>query len=415
MSNSLAIAAVTMTLQNILQTAFDSETALNAPVTLLPLDKARVSSKGNQLNLFLYMMTRNAAWANGDMPRQVKPGERAISPLPLNLYYLITAFGSEDDSAQAASHEVMGKAMSVLYDHPVLSAKDIVNATALTLPGNDLAQQIEPVRVTPHPLPLDELSKLWTGFAMQYRLSAAYEVGVTLIESTRAAKTPLPVLTRGPKDRGIPAQGDLTPPLPTLYSVSPPNQQPAARPGEVLTFTGIHLDGATGVRFTHRLWNAPVELVPQTTSATSITVKLPDPPNAWPAGFYTVEIVVQRNGETFTRTTNQLTALAAPSFSLFVTAPSIAPSAPPGALDITLSVAPDVLAPQRATLMLGDRELVRDVPPSTDPPSSTLTFSAVVVPPGTYLARLRVDGVDSLLIDRSQPPPVFYSSQMVNV
>ena len=92
MSNSQAIAAVTATLQGILQHAIPAETILDLGdtlVTIQPLDKARGSNTHNQLNLFLYMVVRNAAWVTADMPRQVLPGETGFQPLPLNLYYLV--------------------------------------------------------------------------------------------------------------------------------------------------------------------------------------------------------------------------------------------------------------------------------------------------------------------------------------
>ena len=46
-------------------------------------------------------------------------------------------------------------------------------------------EQIERVRITPQPLSVDELSKLWTAFQTHFRISAAYQVSVVLIESTR--------------------------------------------------------------------------------------------------------------------------------------------------------------------------------------------------------------------------------------
>ena len=146
MSNSLAIAAVTATLQSILQQNVVLDPDLNdTTVTILPLDRARGTNTHNQINLFLYMIVRNAAWVNADMPRQVKPGEVAISPLPLNLYFLMTAFGRDDDATQPFGHELLGKAMSIFYDHPVLSGNDIRAATQTSLPRNDLAQQLENV------------------------------------------------------------------------------------------------------------------------------------------------------------------------------------------------------------------------------------------------------------------------------
>ena len=62
--------------------------------------------------------------------------------------------------------------------------------------------QVENVRITPQPLTLDEMSKIWTGFQAGYRLSLSYEVSVVLIESRRARNAALPVLRRGADDRG---------------------------------------------------------------------------------------------------------------------------------------------------------------------------------------------------------------------
>jgi hypothetical protein len=410
MSNSLAIAAVTATLQSILQNGVTVEQDLNdATVTILPLDKARAANTNNQLNLFLYMVMRNAAWVNADMPRQVQPGEIAIPPLPLNLYYLLTAFGRDDDVTQPFGHELLGKAMSILHDHPVLSADDITGATQTLLPGNDLAQQLERIRITFHPLSIDELNKLFTGFAMQYRLSAAYEVAVALIESTRATRTPLPVLTRGQQDQGISAQADLTPPVPTLLTITPPKQQPSARLNDIVALTGVHLDGGTniGVQFNHPLWTAPVEVPPQAGgTATALAVQIPNQPVDWPAGFYTVAVLMQRPGETIRRPTNELTLALAASITI---APA---SAPAGTVVYTVTVAPQVWSAQRASLMLGDNEFLADAHPTK---TGTLTFSATGLVAGDYWVRLRVDGVDSLLVDRTKTRPVFDPTQKVTV
>ena len=409
MSNSQAIAAVTATLQSILQAGLTVEPDLSdATVTILPLDKARAANTNNQLNLFLYMVARNAAWVNADMPRQVQPGEIAVPPLPLNLYYLFTAFGRDDDAAQPFGHELLGKAMSILHDYPALRAADIRAATSSLSPASDLDQQIERVRLTFQPLSIDDLSKLWTGFGMQYRLSAAYEAAVTLIESTRATRTPLPVLTRGPQDQGVAAQPDLSPPEPTLQAIIPPNQQPSARLNDVVALTGVNFDGTNiGVQFDHALWTAPVEVPPEAGgTATALAVQIPNQPAVWPAGFYTVAVLVQRPGETFRRTTNALALALAPSIAI---APA---SAPAGTIVYTVTVAPQVWPTQRASLMLGDNEFLADPHAAQTP---TLTFSATGLVAGDYWVRLRVDGVDSLLVDRTQTPPVFDTTQQVTV
>ena len=75
MSNPLAIAATTLTLQAILQSAIVSDPVdtdlTDTTVTILPPDKARGNASANQLNLFLYQILPNAAWRNMNIPSQV--------------------------------------------------------------------------------------------------------------------------------------------------------------------------------------------------------------------------------------------------------------------------------------------------------------------------------------------------------
>ena len=119
---------------------------------------------------------------------------------------------------------------------------------------SDLHAQVERVRITAQPLGLEEMSKLWATFQTQYRISAAYQVSVVLIESTRPARTPLPALGRGSQDdEGVATQPDLTTPFPTLLSAETPDPQFGALLGETVTLRGLNLAGTSpAVRLTHQ-------------------------------------------------------------------------------------------------------------------------------------------------------------------
>jgi hypothetical protein len=405
MSNALAIAAVTATLHAILGKGVTADTNLNdTTITTLPLDKARGTITTNQLNLFLYQILPNGAWRNMTVPQQVRPGETGMPPLALTLHYLMTAYGRENDNSQPFDHHLMGKAMSILYDHALLGPDEI----KVALPGSELEQQVDRVRITLEPLTVEDISKLWMGFATQYRLSIGYEVSVALIDSTQSVRTPLPVLTRGAKDTGPTVQPNLIPPFPALGAVGLPNQQPSAKLGDTLTLTGHSLGGTNiGVQFIHALWSAPVE-VPANPGGTStqLSVTIPNQPAAWPAGFYTFGVLVQRPGEAYRRTTNQLSFSLAPTIKI---APQMAPG---GSITFTVTCSPEVRPEQRASLLLGDEEILAQ-PHTTQ--AATLTFLASNVVAGDYFVRVRVDGVDSLLADRSKTPPVFDPTQKVKV
>ena len=405
MSNASAIAAVTATLQAILGTEIVTDPNLtDTQVTALPLDKARGTITTNQLNLFLYQVLPNAAWRNMDMPKAVRPGETGMSPLALDLHYLITAFGRENDTSQPFDHHLLGKAMSVLYDHALLGPEEIATA----FPGSGLESQADRVRITLQPLSVEDISKLWMGFATQYRVSAGYDVSVTLIDSTQPVKTPLPVLGRGAQDKGWLSQASIVPAIPTLSCVMPPNQQPSARLGDVLTLTGVNLNGTNvGALFNNPLWTAPVEVAPNPGGGSlQLSVQIPNQPTVWPAGFYTVAVLVQRPGETYRRTTNQLSLTLAPTVSI------VPATAPAGSVTYTATCSPQVWPGQIVSLLLGDMELAAT--PFTAQ-TGTLTFAASNVASGSYYFRLRIDGVDSLLVNRAVTPPVFDPSQQVTV
>jgi hypothetical protein len=409
MSNSLAIAAVTATLRNLLDNAYSSDQSVQGvSVTTLPPDTARNSNTGNQVNVFLFHTVPNAAWRNMDIPVRVKPGETAYPPLALNLYYIITAYGQNNDDI--LSHHLMGRAMSVLHDHAVLSPDEIAT---IPNPNGDpldsgLPKQFERLRITPETLTSEEMYKLWSAFQTHYRISAAYQVSVVLIDSTQPVRAPLPVLTQGPQDQGPSADASLISPFPTLDQLQVPNQQPSARLGDILTLSGHNLDGANlGVVFHHPLWTAPVEVQPEAgATAVQLSVKIPDMPAAWPAGFYSLAVSVQRPGESSRRTTNQLPFSLAPSLTI---APQ---SAPAGAVTFTVTCSPEIRPRQRAAFLLGDREILAAEFTSQTP---TLTFQAENLTAGVYFARLRVDGVDSLLVNRAVSPPVFDQTQKVTI
>ncbi len=286
MSNSLVIAAVTDALRGLLQNDFDTTFDGVQVLTRAPDRVSAVNGNGNSfLNLFLYHAAPNAHWRNMDIPWQVKPGETGHVPLALNLYYLLSVYSADDD--ERIGHTILGRAMGILHDRPELTAAAI-NAALSDLSGQALShEEAERVRITPVALSLDEMSKLWSTFQTQYRLSAAYEVAVVLIESEEPATTPLPVLTRGEEDRGVHGQASLeqpVPPFPAITGVEAASGDPSAEPGGTLVIRGYNLDGDDpALVFRHPLLDAPLvrtDIAEQ--SATEITFDMPDESSSAP-------------------------------------------------------------------------------------------------------------------------------------
>jgi len=451
MSNALAIAAVTATLSSLLQNVNQGTGLSGVSITTKPPDKARDNNTGNQLNLFLYQVLPNAAWRNMDIPQRVQSGETSIPPLALNLYYMLTSYGQGNDDV--LGHRLLGHAMSIFYDHPLLGSPEI--ATALGNLNSELQNQIERVRITLQPLSVEEIFRLWSGFQTQYRISVAYEIGVVLIESIRPSKTPLPVLTRGPGDSGITALGSLVPPFPTIEEVVVPHPPSALMRNDVadptsndVTFKGHDLlsgpdptrppdqqidNSKTLLRFMNTRWLNPLDRSPKagvSPTASEITATIPNDPTNWPAGFYTASVVYRNANGDEVRTSNEASFSLAPSITL--DPPIIVKNTANRITDVKIKltcipavqrtvqrivqgVVRTVEQKQRVFLLIGDREVpfVFSTQPHPPPTEDQLTFDVGALPAGEYFVRLRVDGVDSLLVDRNTTPPQFDQSQKV--
>lgn len=415
MSNTLAIAAVTAALQRLLNQYVPQNLPPDLPaefnpgelrVTTRAPDKAR-NGTANQLNLFLYQTVINGGLRNLDMPGRSRPGEQAVPPLALDLYYLLTAYGRENDELNAQI--LLGQAMRILHDHALLGADELRTA----LPGSDVHDQIERVRIRVQPLSVEELSKLWTVFQTNYHLSVAYQVAVVLIESRRAVRAALPVLERGVGDRGPVAQANLDVPYPQLFEARPASADPSLEPGGQLVLRGQRLEPAVGtsvqVRLTHLRLETTIERpVDPGGTADEVRFSLPaNEPLIWRPGFYRVAAILQPAGETQQRATNEVALSLAPVFS------AVTVTRDGAAAVIELQVNPAVAASQPTALLLGDREVPAQAFGAD--PTQSLRFRAEDVAPGDYFIRLRIDGVDSLLIDRSVTPPAFKAAHKITV
>jgi hypothetical protein len=407
MSSPTAIATVTAVLQHLL-----TQATAGANVTAKPPAAARDGAGGSQLNLFLYATQINPAFNNMPVPGQVRNGESAVPPLPLVLRYLITAYGANDDDI--AGHSLLGQAMSALHDHPLLGSADIEGI----LPDSGVQNQIERLRITPETLSLDDMSKLWSSCQAEYRLSTAYQVSVLFIESGRAARAALPVLRRGEQNRGAQVTGAAAS---TLSSLSFPNEAPAARLGDTVTLRGAQLAADTlTARFRHPVLEAPLDLIPLTErKADEIQVVLPDQAadpaagSKWPAGFYTLSLMVQR-ADLPEWTTNALAMPLAPRIT------HIDPTtAPAGNLTLIIQCLPQVRPGQRVQLIFSSRAVAPQpftLPADPNAPGElTFQISNAQARPEPYVLRLRVDGVDSIPVDFSGTMPQFADDQKVTI
>jgi Pvc16 N-terminal domain len=441
MSQEAAVAVVTrvfrqMVIQALrdLQPRFGTDNLLDL-VTILPPDQARENRTGSQVNLYLYQVAFNAAWRNQDIPGRSRPNEIAPPALPLNLHYLLSFFGRKDagqDDLEA--HEMLGRVMRKIHDNPVLTDDTLEAAfvdPAGPLPDKDSLRQVERVRFTPITVTTEELFKLWSGFQTPHRLSVAYEASVVLIESRRPARTPLPVLRRGPDDLGPDVSGGLT--FPTLEEARLPRRL-GVFPGEEIVLAGTNLDGVGNeLRLRHMGLNSvitPSGVTIVRRDESTLTFQIPDTTAAllrWPAGPIAVAARLRpRAGDepNTERFTNEVAFALLPRILTGLADDlAVVPDGlePPGAL-VRARISPGVHRGQTTSLLSGSFEFPA-LPLDSDP-AGTVTFA--VVDPGRLknedgtpvaglFSRIRVDGVDSLPIDPASVPPRFDDALLLKV
>ena len=400
MSTALAISAVTAAIRDLLTTGVHADSELSdADITTRPPSKTPKAEGKNEVNLFLYSVTPNTGWSNLEPPT-ARPGENGRPLLALDLHYLLTVHGKGFD--EVLSHRLLGRAMRVLHAHPVLDPDELTAA----LDGEEIGDLYERIRITPEPLTLDEMSKLWSSFQSEYRMSAAYEATVVLIEGDRPARVPLPVLARGEGDVGPVVVPEPVPPYPALTAAEAPGGREAAVLGESVVVRGRHLEGPTTARLAGRRLAEPLHapLLPGNTAA-SVRFDLPTDEDVLPAGLYALTLL-----DADERETNTVGLAVAPE--LLTVAPDPAARDEDGNVTLTVTCRPEVRPEQAASLLLGSRE-VRSEPNETA--TDTLTFEVARARTGDHWLRLRVDGVDSRLVDRAVTPPVFDPSQKVTI
>jgi hypothetical protein len=407
MSTALAIAGVTQVLRDLLNDRFINQNVAgqigqSVTVSTLPPDKV-VQQNGieaTQLNLFLRQVTPNLGWRNEGQPSRDGAGRSRLSnpPLALDLHYLISAYGAADLHAEI----LLGHAMQLLHENPSIPREVIRNSLqpapdqAGTLPpwlrslaGSGLENQVEQLRITPEYLSTEEMSKFWTATLAHYRPSAAYQVSVVLIQAEEPAPSPLPVLTRR-----VDVLPGLAPTVPTLSAVVPSDKQNVVELDAPVTLEGFSLDGTSREVVLSNDRFQIEQTLAASGSATKLQFTIPAARAAdFPAGVYRVRARVQKPSEPAPRVTNDLALTVAPTIAgLPMSVARVG-----GKASFTLNFVPTARAGQTARLMFGGADFAPQ-PFSAD--TDSLSFEIPDAPVGNHLARLRLDGIDSPIINR---------------
>jgi len=411
-STAFALAAVTGVLRDLLDGGLARHDLSSVGVFSVgsePPDRITTGpTESNRLNLFLYHVTPNASWRNVDpSSRNGSVGNLGNPPLALDLHYLLTAYGAAEFNAEI----LLGHAMQVLHETPVLTRQEIRNALQpssrfAALAVSELAEQVELIRISLKVLGTEEISRLWTAFQAHYRPTAAYQASVVLIEVTRPTQSALPV--RRFRIDALPFAQLV------IESVSSDDSaDPRITSMSTIVIHGRGLQGpVTRVRIGDGL------VLPSAVSAARIS--LPIAPLAGiRAGVEGVQVVHEISPDV----AGQPPRVIESNVAAFVLRPTVSASARDvvstveggvALLSATIDVAfsPRVARRQRVRLLLNELDPPADRPPRAygfaaprengisapgESDTGTIAFAVRGVLSGRYLLRVQVDGAESVL------------------
>jgi hypothetical protein len=369
----------------------------------------------SRLNLFLYLVTRNAGWANTGLPGRDQAGVLiGAPPLALNLHYVLTAYGAADLHGEL----LLGYAMQLLHEMPVLTRTAIRNALSpsLQVPGTGLptgltnlvttglADQVEQIKVTQTFLGTEALSNLWMAFSAPYRPTALYEATVVLVESRRQGGSAPPV-----RSFTVGARNLRRPSIDQIRSRARASgaEFEAARP--IVAGDEVALVG-------HRLRGESTEVVvggrtAETTEITDTRIVFPLPADV-PAGLHGVYVshgVPMGDPPTpHPGVESAIVPLTVHPAITGITATTEQPGsgAAPRRGRITVTLTPPPAAGQRIVVLLNASGTIPSAQPANayrftaDPrpqDDSPVVVPILDVATGTYLVRVRVDDAESSL------------------
>lgn len=427
MSNFLAIATVTAVIKNILENKLSGAVSGTLKVTTVRPDKLASNGSEKGVNLYLYMVTPNAALRNADLPNRNSEGRLVQRPqVALDLHYLLTFYG--DDEA-LEPQRLLGSLVRTFHTRPILTREMIERAITKYSNSSDpslylsfsfvqssnLCDALETVKITPATLSLEEVSKLWSVFFQTpYRLSVAYVASVVLIESEDVSQSFLPV-----RDRNLYVMPFHQPVIEKVLSAEGSDKLIVAE--SKLVIRGKKLRGnITLVKVNEK------EIIPESISETQITVSLPSSLSAGVHGLQVVHKMLMGTPQVPHNSveSNLYSFVLHPTITEKITISKIEGSGGDSrSANLTIKIKPDVGMKQRVLLFLnsissGEKVSYTFIDAARSIDTNTLKMHIEGVKSANYLVRVQVDGAQSqLTLDTDKNSPTFnqYSSPKVEI
>ncbi|MCG8362269.1 MAG: DUF4255 domain-containing protein [Pseudanabaenales cyanobacterium] len=409
MSNHLAFATVTATLQRSFQAAVQNDVE-GARVTTVSPSEIGNGTPETGVNIFLYQVITNPALHNIDATPFRTKGNPVKRQSAMDLYYIFSFYGNNNE---LAPQRLLGSVVQTLNDQRVISEQMLWDACADStytfLRDSDLANQVQQITLLPLNLDVEELSKTWSVFFQTpYVLSVAYKALVVLVEGKKSKPRGLPVRDRRfggmatfPSQPRIEKVESQAGPLETILADS------------TLLIKGRQLKGEhyTQVRI------GGIEITPAEVSDTQIALPLTTlPQSALRAGVQSLQVI---HPITLVNLVDphQYRAGTESNVTPFVLRPQITHISVSDIeetdderrnANILVEVNVILGASQRAVLAMNEFSISSPTAYMFDIPkrhadTGQVTFPVQEVEPGEYLVRLLIDGAESQLTYDNDP------------
>lgn len=171
---------VTRTFIDLITQGFNVSPAWSSTLPeILPEPPSRITANG--LGFYLFHVEKDASYENPNLRGTSNPGVRFTS-MALKLHYQLSSNSIITEETKGAFDEqtMMGIAMKVLHDYPIINDETYVNGVQIMraiLRGKDNCFKIDF-----QPVPHTEAIQYWTAGTSPVKLSAYYEVTTVLLE-----------------------------------------------------------------------------------------------------------------------------------------------------------------------------------------------------------------------------------------
>jgi hypothetical protein len=193
--------------------------------------------------------------------------------------------------------------------------------------------------------------------------------------------------------------------VPTVTAVEPAAKLPVAQIDKLITLKGHHLSGAGAtVLLTNDRFVIDQTATPTGGNREAMEFKIERArADDFPVGVYRVGTRLQAEGDDRERESNQLALTLAPS----IDGAPLNMQRSGTTVSFSLNCLPKIRTGQSARVVIAGREVAAKAFPSTG--TSRLDFEIENAPSGEFPVCLRIDGIDSPMIDLQKMPPEFNS------